>query len=73
MSLIEKFQRTLPEENPFSHTYTSFLPIHAASSLYEEQPHVSFCSYDFLGLSEHPEVKKNAMKYLLQYGVAPYR
>lgn len=71
MSLTEKFKRYLPEENPLSHTYSPFLPIHAASSFYHEQQHTSFCSYDFLGLSEHPEVKKNAMKYLLQYGVAP--
>jgi 7-keto-8-aminopelargonate synthetase-like enzyme len=40
-------------------------------------PYVQFCgkkmldfsSHDFLGLAQHPEVKKNAIKYTLRYGV----
>lgn len=71
MSLIQKIKITSREENPFASAYTPILPIHGASSLLQDQAYTSFCSYDFLGLSEHPEVKKNAMKYLLQYGNGP--
>jgi 7-keto-8-aminopelargonate synthetase-like enzyme len=31
--------------------------------------HLDFSSYDFLGLAQHPEVKKAAIKYTLKYGV----
>ncbi len=46
------------------------IPVNGALLLMEEERLLSFCSYDYLGLAEHPEVKKNAMKFLLEHGVA---
>lgn len=45
-------------------------PINGAFVLAEGQKILTFCSHDYLGLSDHPEIKKNAIKYLLEYGVA---
>ena len=38
--------------------------------LIEEKKVLNFCSDDYLGLSQHAELKKSAMKALLQYGSA---
>jgi 8-amino-7-oxononanoate synthase len=32
---------------------------------------LNFASHDYLGISQHPEMKKNAIKALLHYGTAP--
>lgn len=45
------------------------VPIDGATFFLNDQKHLSFCSHDYLGLSDHSEVKKNAIKFLLQYGM----
>ena len=45
------------------------IPINGAFILLEDQKLLSFCSHDYLGLADHPEMKKNAIKYLLQHGI----
>lgn len=37
--------------------------------IFEGKKYLDCSSYDFLGLSQHPEVKKGAIKYTLKYGV----
>lgn len=37
--------------------------------VWEGKKLLDFSSYDFLGLAQHPEVKKGAIKYTLKYGV----
>ncbi|HEY2811424.1 MAG TPA: aminotransferase class I/II-fold pyridoxal phosphate-dependent enzyme [Rhabdochlamydiaceae bacterium] len=44
------------------------LPLTPASLLWKEQKLVNFSSHDYLGLSQHAEMRKNAIKYLLHYG-----
>jgi len=41
-----------------------------AHLLIEDKKVLNFCSDDYLGLSQHAELKKGAMKALLQYGTA---
>nr|NGX27754.1 8-amino-7-oxononanoate synthase [Chlamydiota bacterium] len=45
------------------------IPINGAFILFEDQKMLSFCSHDYLGLADNPEIKKNAIKYLLQHGI----
>lgn len=45
------------------------LPLTPASILWNERKFLNFCSHDYLGLSQHAELRKNAIKYLLHYGV----
>jgi|GEM_PF-2713687 len=47
---------------------TSSLPLTPASLLYKERKLLNFSSHDYLGLSQHPDLRKNAIKYLLHYG-----
>lgn len=47
----------------------SITPINETFALLENQKMLSFCSHDYLGFSIHPEMKKKAIKYLLQYGI----
>lgn len=47
----------------------SMIPINNAFLLQEDKKILSFCSFDYLGLAEHPEVKRSAIKALLQHGV----
>jgi 7-keto-8-aminopelargonate synthetase-like enzyme len=44
-------------------------PLDGPYVLFERKEMLDFSSYDFLGLSQHPEVKKEAIKYTLKYGV----
>lgn len=44
-------------------------PIDSASVFLGDRKYFSFSSHDYLGLSDHPEIKKNAIKLLLQYGM----
>ena len=45
------------------------IPINGAFILFEDQKMLSFCSHDYLGLADNPEIKKNAIKYLLEHGI----
>lgn len=45
------------------------IPLDGPYIQYQGKKILDFSSYDFLGLSQHPEVKKNAIKYTLRYGV----
>jgi 7-keto-8-aminopelargonate synthetase-like enzyme len=45
------------------------IPINGAFILFEDKKMLSFCSHDYLGLADNPEIKKNAIKYLLQHGI----
>ncbi len=44
------------------------LPLTPASLLHKEKKLLNFSSHDYLGLSQHPDLRKNAIKYLLHYG-----
>lgn len=45
------------------------IPINGAFILFEDEKLLSFCSHDYLGLADNPDIKKNAIKYLLQHGI----
>jgi 7-keto-8-aminopelargonate synthetase-like enzyme len=47
----------------------SIAPTDGPYVIYEGKKLLDFSSCDFLGLAQHPEVKKNAIKYALKYGV----
>lgn len=49
---------------------TSVLPISGAHLLCEEVKYLSFCSHDYLCLSEHSDIKKGAIKFLLEHGLS---
>jgi 8-amino-7-oxononanoate synthase len=44
------------------------LPLTPASLLFKEKKLINFCSRDYLGLSQHAEMRKNGIKYVLHYG-----
>ena len=48
----------------------TFIPIDGANIVCQDHKMLSFCSHDYLGLSEHSDVKKNAIKAILQYGMS---
>ncbi|MGH2637828.1 MAG: hypothetical protein ACRDF4_00850 [Rhabdochlamydiaceae bacterium] len=50
----------------------SNVPIDGPYVLYEGKKFLDFSSCDFLGLTQHPEVKKGAIKYALKYGVGAW-
>lgn len=50
-------------------TLKPMIPINGAFILLEDQKWLSFCSHDYLALAESPDIKKNAIKYLLQHGI----
>lgn len=47
----------------------TIIPIDGPYIQYCGKKMLDFSSYDFLGLAQHPEVKKSAIKYTLRYGV----
>ena len=47
----------------------SIVPTDGPYVIYEGKKLLDFSSSDFLGLAQHPEVKKGAIKYALKYGV----
>ncbi len=47
----------------------SITPTDGPYVIYKGKKLLDFSSYDFLGLTQHPEVKKGAIKYALKYGV----
>src|SRR5690349_11091475 len=60
-------QAFLKEKFPHSALYPC-LPLTPASLLYKEKKLLNFCSRDYLGLSQHAEMRKAAIKYVLHYG-----
>ncbi len=48
----------------------SIAPTDGPYVIHEGKKLLDFSSCDFLGLAQHPEVKKGAIKYALKYGVA---
>lgn len=50
-------------------TLKPMIPINGAFILFEDQKMLSFCSHDYLGMADNPEIKKNAIKFLLEYGI----
>lgn len=50
-------------------TLKPMIPINGAFILFEDQKMLSFCSHDYLGMGDSPEIKKNAIKYLLEHGL----
>lgn len=52
------------------HALTPMDPINGAFLLLDDRRMLNFCSYDHLGLSDHHEIKKNGIKYLLEHGVS---
>lgn len=46
----------------------SFLSLNSTHVDWQGKKLLSFASHDYLGISQHPDLKKNAMKVLLQYG-----
>jgi 8-amino-7-oxononanoate synthase len=45
------------------------IPINGAFIFIEDQKMLSFCSHDYLALADHPEIKKKAIKSLLEHGI----
>jgi len=45
-------------------------PLHAPHFLFHNQRMLNFCGSDPLGLSSHPDLKKNAIRFILQYGLS---
>jgi len=59
---------TLKRENKLR-TLKPMIPINGAFILFEDQKMLSFCSHDYLGMTDNPEIKKNAIKFLLEHGI----
>ncbi len=49
-------------------TLTTAVPLDETHLFYEDQKILNFCSPDYLGLSFHPTLQKNAIKFTLQHG-----
>ena len=49
--------------------YEPIVPIDGTHLLWKEKKMLHFCAHDALGLSQQNDLKKSAMKYLLQFGV----
>lgn len=47
----------------------SMVPINGAFLILEDERMLSFCSHDYLGLADNPDIKKNAIKYILEHGI----
>jgi len=45
------------------------VPINGAFLILEDEKMLSFCSHDYLGLADNPDIKKNAIKYILEHGI----
>ena len=61
-------QDTPEQEIDFSLALSPSLPLTPASLLWKDQKLLNFSSHDYLGLSQHPQMRKNAIKYVLHYG-----
>lgn len=61
LTAIEK-KKTFRKRKPMT-------PINGAFIIFEDQKLLSFCTHDYLGLADNPDMKKNAIKYLLEHGI----
>lgn len=52
-----------------STAHEPIVPIDGTHLLWKEKKMLHFCAQDTLGLSQQNDLKKNAMKYLLQFGI----
>ncbi len=55
--------------NPPASSYEPIVPINSTHLLWKGKKMLHFCGQDTLGLSQQNDLKKNAMKYLLQFGI----
>lgn len=65
---FEDAVKLLQKENRLR-TLKPMIPINGAFIFFQDLKMLSFCSHDYLGISENQEVKKNAIKYLLEHGL----
>ncbi|MBS0606945.1 MAG: aminotransferase class I/II-fold pyridoxal phosphate-dependent enzyme [Parachlamydiales bacterium] len=61
------FLEQLPQSPATAHE--PIVPIDGTHLLWKEKKMLHFCGQDTLGLSQQNDLKKNAMKYLLQFGI----
>jgi len=52
-----------------SYSYKTITPLESPYVEYAGKKMLDFSSCDYLGLSQHPDVRKNAIRYVLKYGV----
>ncbi len=67
-SVYESYLNKLEEEHQYC-ALQHIVPLDGAHVLCEEKKMLNFSSNDYLNLSQNPELKKNAIRFLLQHGV----
>ncbi len=65
--MAAKFAFLETQDSPF--TSEPIVPIDATHLLWKEKKMLQFCAQDTLGFSQQNDLKKNAMKFLLQFGM----
>lgn len=69
-AFFEQSLNKLREENQFC-SLKHITPLDGAYVLFQDRKMLNFCSNDYLGLSQHQDLKKNAIRFLLQHGLGP--
>ncbi len=67
-TIYESYLSKLEEEHQYC-TLQHIVPLDGAHVLCEDKKMLNFSSNDYLNLSQHQELKKNAIRFLLQHGV----